>query len=176
MDRNWRTVPARSEADAKRQRSQNVSTFKPYVSIDLSLLLTGTPSSDLTALANLFGIIYQIQDDYLNLQSKNYSTNKGFCEDLTEGKFSFPIIHSIRSDPSNKEILNILKQKTRDVTLKEYAVNYMRTQTNSFAYCKTVIKSFDGLARAEIARLRNGSDAIETEQLEMILSVILSIN
>ena len=35
-----------------------------------------------------------------------YKQNKGFCEDLTEGKFSFPIVHSIRSDTSNQRILS----------------------------------------------------------------------
>ncbi|CDO53191.1 similar to Saccharomyces cerevisiae YPL069C BTS1 Geranylgeranyl diphosphate synthase [Geotrichum candidum] len=127
---------------------------------------------DLTSLANVFGIIYQIQDDYLNLQSKKYSTNKGFCEDLTEGKFSFPIIHSIRSNRTNKEIINILKQKTTDVTLKEYAVNYMRNETHSFQYCEDVIKSFEKLARGMIADLPAG---IETGSLEQILSAMLNI-
>lgn len=35
-----------------------------------------------------------------------YSSNKGFAEDLTEGKFSFPVVHGIRSDPSNRQILS----------------------------------------------------------------------
>ena len=34
--------------------------------------------------------------------------NKGFAEDLTEGKFSFPIIHGIKSHPENNQIMNIL--------------------------------------------------------------------
>jgi len=57
-------------------------------------------------LVNLVGIIFQIRDDYQNLQSDKYSANKGFCEDLTEGKFSFPIVHSIRSDTSNMRLIS----------------------------------------------------------------------
>ena len=35
-----------------------------------------------------------------------YSSNKGFAEDLTEGKFSFPIVHGIFADTSNSRILS----------------------------------------------------------------------
>lgn len=94
---------------------------------------------DLVPLANTLGVLYQVQDDYLNLQSQKYSDNKGFCEDLTEGKFSFPIIHSIRSNTTNKEMINILKQRTTDVRLKEYAVNYMEKATGSFEYTRRTI-------------------------------------
>ncbi|EPQ26750.1 uncharacterized protein PFL1_05729 [Pseudozyma flocculosa PF-1] len=52
---------------------------------------------DLLPLVNLIGLLFQIRDDFMNLQSSKYAENKGFCEDLTEGKFSFPIIHSIRA-------------------------------------------------------------------------------
>ncbi len=38
--------------------------------------------------------------------------NKGFCEDITEGKFSFPIIHAIRAGPHDHRLLSILKQRT----------------------------------------------------------------
>lgn len=43
------------------------------------------------------GLYFQIRDDYCNLTSKEYSDQKTYCEDLTEGKFSFPIIHAIQS-------------------------------------------------------------------------------
>jgi geranylgeranyl diphosphate synthase type 3 len=32
--------------------------------------------------------------------------NEGYAEDLTEGKFSFPIIHGIRKDQENRQILS----------------------------------------------------------------------
>ena len=40
----------------------------------------------------------QIRDDYINLTSTDYAANKSFAEDLTEGKFSFPILHAIKYD------------------------------------------------------------------------------
>lgn len=93
---------------------------------------------DCVALVNLIGLIFQIRDDYMNLSSKEYSDNKGLCEDLTEGKFSFPVIHSIRANPNNLQLINILKQKTTDVQVKRYAVAYMES-TASFAYTRKVL-------------------------------------
>lgn len=60
------------------------------------------------------------------------------CEDLTEGKFSFPVIHAIRADPSNLVLMNILKQKTTDEEVKRYAVRYLE-EKGSFEYSKKVI-------------------------------------
>lgn len=37
-----------------------------------------------------------------------YSENKSYCEDLTEGKFSFPVIHAIRSKPDDPQVIRIL--------------------------------------------------------------------
>ncbi|KAF3909756.1 Dimethylallyltranstransferase [Arthrobotrys entomopaga] len=95
---------------------------------------------DYLDLVNLMGLIFQIRDDYMNLQSDQYAKNKGFAEDLTEGKFSFPIIHSIRANPTNLQLINILKQQTRDNGVKEYAVAYMRDQTKSFVYTESVLE------------------------------------
>lgn len=94
--------------------------------------------TDCVPLVNVMGLIFQICDDYLNLSNTMYTKNKGLCEDLTEGKFSFPIIHSIRSDPSNHQLINILKQRTKDEEVKLYAVAYME-RTGSFAYTRQVV-------------------------------------
>ncbi|MCJ1483802.1 geranylgeranyl pyrophosphate synthetase [Schaereria dolodes] len=93
---------------------------------------------DCVPLVNLIGLIFQIRDDYMNLSSTEYTNNKGLCEDLTEGKFSFPIIHSIRSNPQNLQLINILRQRSNEEQVKRYAVSYMEG-TGSFAYCKKVL-------------------------------------
>ncbi|KAJ5753014.1 Phyllocladan-16-alpha-ol synthase [Penicillium odoratum] len=95
---------------------------------------------DLVPLVKLFGIIFQISDDYLNLKSPSYLQKKGLCEDLTEGKFSFPIIHSIRSNPTNRQLINVLKQKPQDEDIKRYAVAYMES-TNTFEYTREFVAS-----------------------------------
>ena len=92
----------------------------------------------------------------MNLSSSDYTQNKGLCEDLTEGKFSFPIIHSIRSNPQNLQLINILKQKTNDDEVKKYAVSYME-RTGSFEYCKKTLKDLTQRAMTMIDLVDAGS-------------------
>ena len=106
------------------------------------------------------GLIFQICDDYLNLSHTTYTKNKGLCEDLTEGKFSFPIIHSIRSNPSNLQLINILKQKTKDDEVKLYAVSYMES-TGSFAYTRKVVTQLRDKAMELIDKLEIGEGSGE---------------
>lgn len=60
---------------------------------------------DFTRLTAILGLYFQIRDDYCNLSLKEYSENKSFCEDLTEGKFSFPIIHGIKNEGADHQVL-----------------------------------------------------------------------
>ncbi|KAM0526439.1 hypothetical protein ACHAPS_003893 [Verticillium nonalfalfae] len=107
---------------------------------------------DCVPLVNVFGLVFQIRDDYMNLNSKEYSNNKGMCEDLTEGKFSFPVIHSIRTDPGNLQLINILGQKTSDVEVKRYAVSFME-RTGSFEYTRQVIDVLIARARKLVSEI-----------------------
>ena len=51
---------------------------------------------DYVELTSLMGLYFQIRDDYANLALDEYAANKSYAEDLSEGKFNFPIIHAIR--------------------------------------------------------------------------------
>ncbi|XP_054718340.1 terpene synthase-like isoform X2 [Uloborus diversus] len=108
--------------------------------------------SDFSKIIAVMGLYFQIRDDYANLQSKEYTENKSFCEDLTEGKFSFPIIHSIRSNLDDPRIMNIIRQRTTDVEIKKYALDLME-KLGSFEYSRNVLKELDSQAREEIQRL-----------------------
>ncbi|KAK8824590.1 hypothetical protein WA577_006986 [Blastocystis sp. JDR] len=77
--------------------------------------------TDFSSLVDSIGILYQIRDDYVNVMSEEYAREKCFFEDLTEGKFSHPIICYISKNPEDHRLINILKQHTTKEELKLYA-------------------------------------------------------
>lgn len=127
-----------------------------------------TPPIDCVPLVNLIGLIFQIRDDYQNLQSTEYSENKGLAEDLTEGKFSFPVIHSIRYDPGNLQLINILKQRTESNEVKRYAVKYMEG-TGSFEYTRRVLSILIERARKVAEDIDHARGQGRNKGIEMII-------
>lgn len=127
----------------------------------VKLMQASSPNkTDYIPLVDCIGMVFQIRDDYLNLRSSKYQDNKGYCEDLTEGKFSYPIIHSIRHDPGNMQIINILKQRTEKHDVKKYAVQYME-KTKSFAYTREKISALDLEARRLIASFGGNPNLVQ---------------
>lgn len=126
--------------------------------------------TDYVPLVETLGLLFQIRNDYQNLQSDTYSTNKGFCEDIGEGKFSYPIIHSIRSRPGDLRLLSILKQRSEDITVRKYAVEYIDS-TGSFDYCERKIISLMQQAREQVRR-SIADTTHRGSQIEKILNML----
>lgn len=84
--------------------------------------------SDFTSLLNNLSMYFQIRDDFINLADEEYMKSKSFCEDLTEGKFSFPILHCIRKqkEQGDMRLSSILQQRTDDIDVKRYAQTLMQ--------------------------------------------------
>jgi geranylgeranyl pyrophosphate synthase len=63
--------------------------------------------------ATLFRRYFQVWDDYQNLTSTEYVIQKGFAEDLDEGKYSLHLIHTLQSPPRHETIMliNLLTQR-----------------------------------------------------------------
>jgi geranylgeranyl diphosphate synthase, type III len=109
------------------------------------------------------------------------SSQKGLCEDLTEGKFSFPVIHAVRFDQTNRVLINILKMKPTDEAVKHYAVDYMQ-RVGSFDYTRKVLEELSskasGLAKdveANVAQTDSKAAATGMAGMKLILSK-LSVN
>lgn len=105
-----------------------------------------------TKLVNDMSVLFQILDDFLNLQSAEYHDLKNFAEDISEGKFSFPVIHSINSTPNSTELLSILRRRPTDFELKQYAITLME-RTQSFVYTMDVLRETEEQVRNEIEKL-----------------------
>ncbi|CAO1304618.1 unnamed protein product [Diamesa hyperborea] len=131
------------------------------------MLLFSDNKKDFTKLTALLGLYFQIRDDYCNLSLKEYSENKSFCEDLTEGKFSFPIIHAITIQKEDRQVLHILRQRTRDVEVKRYCISLLE-KLGSFKYTRETLETLDKEARAEVASL--GPNPIMMNLLEELMN------
>ncbi|EUC26637.1 hypothetical protein COCCADRAFT_113784 [Bipolaris zeicola 26-R-13] len=122
-------------------------------------------------LANSIGVLFQVLDDYRNLTDGLYTQKKGLCEDLSEGKFSFPIIYAIQSEPSSSFLLDILRQRTNEDAIKRDAVSYIERR-GSFLYTRTVLRGL----KEDIIRLVDEVDAGEgkSADLKCVLEKLVS--
>jgi geranylgeranyl diphosphate synthase type 3 len=116
----------------------------------LQAFSTQCQETDFTQLVNRLAQYFQIRDDFINLADEEYMKSKSFCEDLTEGKFSFPIIHCISQNPTDTRLVSILKQHTEDVDVKRYAQKLMK-DAGSLDYTRDKCTQLKELIQADIA-------------------------
>jgi geranylgeranyl diphosphate synthase type I len=101
--------------------------------------------------AETIGIAFQIKDDILNLVEGEFTEKKGLGEDITEGKRSLPVIHTLNKanlgDKTRlKEILEMhtTDQKLRDeaiAIIKKYnSIEYAREKANSM-----ILEAWEGV-------------------------------
>jgi geranylgeranyl pyrophosphate synthase len=121
---------------------------------------------DFDRLTFLFGRFFQIRDDYMNLRSGEYSDQKGFCEDLDEGKFSYPIVHCLEHHPEFKDhIIGIFRQRSSMLSqasaplsreIKLHIVGYLKS-TGTFKATWTYLNDLEAEIEAEIGKLENAT-------------------
>ncbi|KAG7170680.1 Geranylgeranyl pyrophosphate synthase-like [Homarus americanus] len=107
---------------------------------------------DFSTITGILGLYFQIRDDYGNLCMKEYSDSKSYCEDLTEGKFSFPVIHAINTQPDDQQVINIIRQRPKDLEVKRYCVSLLE-KFGSLQHTQETLKKLESEAHDEIMRL-----------------------
>ncbi|KAK6537975.1 hypothetical protein TWF694_010868 [Orbilia ellipsospora] len=84
----------------------------------------------------MIGEYFQIRDDYKNLTDNTYTNQKGFCEDLDEGKFSYLVVHAWNS-PNSERLQELFQQRKKNKGMtraeKEEVLDILR-KTGSFKY------------------------------------------
>ena len=113
--------------------------------------------------AEALGIAFQIQDDVLDLMSKEFAKKKGGRgQDITEGKRSLIVIHTLEKAKAadKKRLLAILKMHTTNQKLKDEAITIMK-RYGSIEYAKQFAKQLVAESWKEVDRLLSPSDAKE---------------
>eukprot|EP00108_Taenia_solium_P012076 TsM_000142700 transcript=TsM_000142700 gene=TsM_000142700 len=116
--------------------------------------LFSTNTTDYKPLLDALGLWFQIRDDFANLVDTSYHEAKDFADDLTEGKFSFPVVHAINSCPHDQQVMAILRQRTSNRAVKEHCIQHLR-KLGSLAHtartlieleleCRRIVEEFGG--------------------------------
>ncbi|XP_011870219.1 PREDICTED: geranylgeranyl pyrophosphate synthase-like [Vollenhovia emeryi] len=134
----------------------------PKVTFKLMKLFS-TYEKDLLPLATAIGVFRQIHDDYCNVYVDKDSNDRSYCDDLTEGKFGFPIIHAITTNPNDKQILNIVKLRTTDVNMKRHCVKLLES-FGSFKYTRGILEELEKKMKTDLERL--GGNPILMEMMD----------
>ena len=101
-----------------------------------------------------FGMAYQLRNDYLDYFGDSANTGKNLTEDLSEGKATLPIIHSLsRASNADKEIIKSAFM-SKDASKKDKIISIL-TKTNSNNYILKIINNETNLAIKCLAKISN---------------------
>ena len=113
--------------------------------------------------AENIGVAFQIQDDVLDLTSTEFTQKKGGRgQDITEGKRSLMVIHTLRTanNKDSKRLIELLNVHTSDQKLRDEAV-YLMQKYGSIEYAQDWAKKMVKQGWSEVERLLSSSGAKE---------------
>jgi len=141
--------------------------FRLIVRLLCSMVSSALAQSRRTLLLSVMddiGLHFQIRDDLLNLFDEEYMRTKVFAEDVTEGKFSFPIIAALEAAPpaDADRLREILRMRTHCSELKQEAVDIV-SLTDAF---ERTVAELDRLHERASRRLESiGSDSVSLQAI-----------
>ncbi|MFH0929227.1 MAG: polyprenyl synthetase family protein [Candidatus Aenigmatarchaeota archaeon] len=166
MDIAWHNGMCNSDNLSEKEYLQ-MCAFKTgtlaRMSAKIAAILSGA-SKDLTekigSYAETIGVAFQIQDDVLNLVEGEFTEKKGLGEDITEGKRSLLVIHTLKeaSPEDRKRLLELLEMHTSDQKLRDEAIAIIK-KYGSIEYSKDVARNMILDAWNDIDKLIPDSDA-----------------
>jgi geranylgeranyl pyrophosphate synthase len=113
--------------------------------------------------AESIGVAFQIRDDILDLVGEEFAKRKGgFGTDITEGKRSLMVIHTLRTAnlEDRKRLLTILSMHTSDQRLRNEAIGLIE-KYGSIDYAKEVASTLIHQSLSEVDKLLPPSKAKE---------------
>ena len=137
--------------------------------------------NSLIPLCNLLGVVYQIRDDYLNLVDDKMTSDKGFAEDITEGKLSFPIIHALTNESTRTEangthtsfLRSTILARTDDTEEKKKFVDILKHETRSLEYTKQTLHNLASLIReGDYFPVARSGHPFNTQALSLLQSIV----
>lgn len=124
----------------------------------------------------LMGRFFQVRDDYMNLKSGLYAEQKGTCEDLDEGKFSFPIVCCLEKEQYRNHLLSVFRQRPSglegvaqplSLEMKRFILNCLE-RSGSLTQTLTFAKQLEDELNAEILRLEE-TIAVPNQMIHMLV-------
>ena len=133
--------------------SQQASTLSAKV----DGAVNGDGAVDLSSLSCLLGRFFQIRDDYQNLHSALYTQQKGFCEDLNEGKISYLVVHCCAQNPSYRDhVLGMFRSNAKNGGMSAEGKRYVLCcleEAGSLQATRELLIELEGGIEKEIDRL-----------------------
>lgn len=70
--------------------------YYPFEVMTLMLQSRSDCKKNFHKLMRMMATFYAVTNDYSDFYPSSHSEGKKFCDDITEGKFNFPVIHAVR--------------------------------------------------------------------------------
>jgi geranylgeranyl diphosphate synthase type 3 len=148
MWRECRTCPTQHQY-VQMVRDKTGGLFRLAVRLLMSF---DTKAKPVLPLVEMMGVYFQVRDDLINVAWPKYMDEKSYCEDLTEGKFSFPIIHYMHHAQDSARLLYLLGEGIVDIDVKKVVMKWVR-ETGSLKYTFCYLTDLKTAIDAEIEKL-----------------------
>jgi len=109
-------------------------------------------------LCNDLSVFFQIRDDFINIFSVRFAEQKGFAEDMTEGKFSFLVVHAIdtlkraKDTAAAEELVKILGMHSDEASVKQRGVDLL-VQGGCLQYTKKYLNDLRDRILAQVEKM-----------------------